>query len=76
MHPGLGAERSLDCGCVRRITLLTRSWERRSLIAASGKKGGELGGEMGDVIDVRYWSKAWQKLANSITGVIGTLHMV
>jgi hypothetical protein len=59
MHPGLGAERSLDGGCARRITPLMRSWERRYLIAESGRKGGELVGEMGGVINVRYWMKSW-----------------
>ena len=57
MHLGLGAEKSLDGGCAKHITPLTRSWEKRSLIAESGRKDGELGGEMGDVTDVRYWTK-------------------
>lgn len=59
MHHGLVVERSLDCGCARHITPLTRSWERRSLIAENGKKGGEPGGGMGDVTDVRHWMKVW-----------------
>lgn len=59
MHLELETEKSLGSGCVRHITPLMRSLERRSLIVGSGRKDGELGGKMGDVTSVRYWTKTW-----------------
>lgn len=49
---GLKAERSLASGCVRRIMMWIGSWARRSLIARSGRRGGELAGRMAIVINI------------------------
>lgn len=44
---------SLESGFVKDITRLIASWERRSLIAASGRRGGGQDGRTEGVIELR-----------------------